>query len=131
MRKEPPLLEHVSDAPAVRGHENAGIPIREDAPGGDHLGLSRLHQPSDHIQHCRLARTRRPKKRDELRSAPERHIEREVPLPMPEYDLDHVSRPDPATRRVKSSEAITARRAIEMATTLSRSAPASPPGTCV
>src|SRR5829696_6089522 len=106
MRKEPPLLEHVSDAPAVRGHEDAGVRIREDAPGCDYPGLSRLHQPSDHIQHGRLARTRRPKKRAELCSAPERHVEREVPLPMLEYDLDHVSRPDPTTRRVRNSETI-------------------------
>ena len=125
------VLEHVADAPPVRRHEHARTAVVQRAPAHDDAARSRTDEFGDDIEYGRLARAGGADQRDEARIAREFDVEQKVALPVREGDFNHVSRPDPAIRRVSSSEATTARSAMAMAIRLSRSAPFSPPGTCV
>ncbi len=79
-----------------------------------------------------LARAGMPEKRDEPALGGELGIEREIAEPLKGADLDHAAivSPRPALR-ARNSEVKRAAIEMKIDIAVSRSAPASPPGTCV
>ncbi len=132
MRKQPRVLEHHADTAFVLGHENNGACVDQHAAVDLDAALVGPDQPGDHVDQRRLARTGRPEQCRQPPGALEAGIDGEIAEPMADVDEDahsmSIRRP---TRRASTSEATSAAIEMMMEISVSRSAPSSPPGTCV
>ena len=131
MREEARLLKNHADPAPAGGDVDAFGGIEEDALVQHDTARFGSPQPGDHAHDRRFARPGPAEERRHAVLDRKRRVEREIAAPV--RDLDGKAQAAVRARRARrasSSEASSAPSAITMETTLSRSAPASPPGTC-
>ena len=132
VREQPSLLEDIADAAPMRRHEDPLGGVEQHPSVEDDAALLRPHQAGDDADERGLAAARAAEQRGEAAVAAKAGVELEIAEPVPGGDLEHQS---PCTRRVtwraSSSEASRATSEIATATSVSRRAPTSPPGTWV
>jgi hypothetical protein len=128
MGKEPPLLEDVADAAAVRRHDDAPPGIEERPPADRDAAPLGAHEARDGVDDGRLPRPGAAEERGDARRRIEGDVEREAAEAVEDRDLDHpaIRR---ATARARTSERRSAAIATAIATRTSRIAGPSPPGT--
>src|SRR5262249_44724257 len=129
-REQPPLLEHIADASAVRGHVDAGHRVEQHGivePDASAVGRD---QPGDRVDERGLAGARGAKEGGDAAGGLEARREREVAQTFLHVDREHAHSPwkrVPA-RRASHSATTSAASEIAMATRTRRPAAASPPG---
>jgi hypothetical protein len=132
VRKEPRVLKHIADAPPVRRHEDAGFRIDQYAAVDGDSPLVGADQSRDQVDQRRLARAGMTEQRDQPPVAGKPRLQPERAQKLGDVDLDcHAASSRRATRRASHSDAISAPMAMTMETSVSRIAPALPPGTWV
>ena len=132
MRKQTALLEDVADPAAMARHEHAAGGVDQDLIANRYVSLLGAYQSSDDVDDRRLAGARPAEQRDQAAAGLETRIEQEVSEAMPDVDGQrHSTSRRRLTLRAISSDASRASIEIATETSVRRSAPASPPGTCV
>src|SRR5262249_28731635 len=132
VRKQPPLLEHVADTPAMLPHEDAALGVDQRQPVDDDSTARGAHEPADDIDKGRLASARRPEQRRQPSVGDEFCLQHEGAEAVRDVHLESHSDQDFwPTRRAINSDTSSAVMAMTMDTMVSRMAPASPFGTWV
>ncbi len=130
MRKQPALLEHIADAPAVRRHVDARRGIEQHRIVERDAAAIGRDQPGDQVDERGLAGAGGSEQRGHAARALELRGERELAEPL--FDVDGEHRHSPwkrvPARRASHSEATSAASEIAIATSTRRPAAASPPG---
>src|SRR6202030_3062791 len=117
---------------AMPGHEHAAIGVDPGLAVDDHLAVLRLYQPGHDVDEGRLARAGTAEQRRQSRLRREARLEAEAAQCVADVDVEaHVATRRAPMRRASSSEDSRAAMEITIDTRVRRSAPASPPGTCV
>ena len=130
MRKQPRILEYITDAAAMRRDVDAGSAIVEHfAVDGDAAAI-RPQQSRDHVDQRGLAGTRGAEQAGDPALAFERGLKRKLAELFCDVDAQHDQFPCRrfVARRANHSDAISALIAIAMETITSRSAAVSPSG---
>ena len=132
MREEAAFLKNGPKLTPVGWQKYPAIRIKKGGAIDDHTPALGPEQSRDDVEERGFARAGMPKQRDEAALGRECGIEREAAKLLEGADFDHVAtcRLRPA-RRARNSDANRAAIEMTMDMTVSRSAPASPPGTCV
>ena len=130
MGKQAGLLEHVTDATAVRRQGDPAAGVEEYRVAGRNPPLVRPQQAGDGVDHRCLAGAGTPEQRSDPVRCREGGIQLEAAETMAERNVEaHLSAILRAMRRETNSEAKSAAIAIATETITSRSADDSPPGT--
>ena len=133
VRKQPRVLEHIADPAPVLRHEDPRRSVSTSTrPSTAIRPSSGRLEPADQVDQRGLARAGRPEERGQPAGALEGGVEREGAEPVADLDRQrHSMSMRRLIRRAKTSEATSATMAMAIETSVSRSAPASPPGTWV
>ena len=132
MREQAAFLEHVADAALVSRHEDAARRIDEACAVDEHRALLGTNEPGDDIDQRCLARPGAAEQCGEAATRLEARFEAEAAEGVPDVDRErHSISSRRLAERAISSEASSASMAIATDTAVRRSAPRSPPGTCV
>src|SRR5471030_2424904 len=132
MREEAAVLEDVAHLPAVLGHEHVAFSIDQRLAVDDHLAALWPDQAGHDVDQRGLARARAAEQRSHAARRDEARVEREVAQRVMDVEFEaHVATRRAPIRRARNSDPSSAAIEITMDTSVSRSAPASPPGTCV
>ena len=91
VREERVALEHVADAPGLRGKIDPGRAVEEDAPVDDDAPRRRGDQPGQTRQRQRLARSRRPEEHGHPAARRPRHVEIEARHLQRDGDLEAIA----------------------------------------
>src|SRR5262245_1809275 len=132
VREEAGLLEHVAEPPPVRRHEDATGRVDQRLSGDLDPGALGAYEAGDHVHDRRLARSGGAEQRGQPALAAESGSQPERAETVRDDDVE-AHAPDSRREMRRPSIPAATRASMEMAIemTLSRSAPASPPGTCV
>jgi len=132
MRKQPAVLEHVADAPSMRGHEDAAFGIDQGLPVDRDPAAIRTDQPAHDVDQAGLAGARAAEQRRQSRRRREAGLQPEGAAPVVYVDVEaHAVCRRAPMRRASSSDPSSASMEMAIDTRVSRIAAASPPGTCV
>ena len=133
MREQPPLLEHVADAAPVARHEDAARRCRPARRRRSSMRpWSGRISPAMTLTSEVLPAPERPNSAMSPPPVSKRASSRKFAEPVPDVDGQrHSTSRRRLARRASSSEASSASIEIATETSVRRSAPASPPGTCV
>ena len=130
VREQPPVLEHVAGAAAVRGDVRAGSGVGEDAAVERDARRVRVQEPRDGVDDGGLARPRAAEEDGDAGRRLERGVESEAGEGVAQRDLErHAPRVRRAARAASASDATSAPSARRTESATSRSAAPSPPGT--
>ena len=132
MRKQTAVLEDVADATAVLGHEQAALRVDQRLAVDHDAAAVGPDQAADDIDQRGLARARAAEQRRHAGLRDEACGQAKRVARMIDVDVEaHVATRGAPMRRASSSDASRAAIEITTETSVSRSAPASPPGTWV
>src|SRR5476649_3027046 len=109
MLEQPRFLEHISDPPVVRRHEDPSVGVDQHLPGDDDPPTRGADESGNDIDHGRLSGARRTEKRQKVTVALEHDIERERAQAMADGDVEaHAPWTRRAMRRPRNSAASSA-----------------------
>src|SRR6478609_5463446 len=134
MREEPRFLEDITDPPAMLRQEDAAFDINQRLAIDTDMACLRTDQPADDVDQRGLARAGTAEQRRQASVGDEGGIELEVAEPVSDGDIEdgiHSTAIRRPTIRAISSESTSAATEIAIEISVSRIAPASPPGTWV
>src|SRR6202790_4118194 len=133
MRKQPAVLEHVTDAAPVRRDVDSFGGVEQHRVVERDGAAIRREQTGNHVDDRGLARARRAEQGRRPACSFETHVQFECAELLCHVDGEHAHSPwkRMAARRASHSEAMSAASASAIATSTSRPAAASPPGTWV
>ena len=131
--KQPAVLEDIADPPAVAGNEHPAFGVDEHLAVNGNAASCRANEAADDVDQRRLARPRAAKQRREAGLGGEACREPEVLTDVIDVDVQaHATAVRRAPiRRASTSDPRSASMDIAIDISVRRSAPASPPGTCV
>ena len=132
MREQPPLLEHVADASTVFPDEDSPVRVDQRHSVDDNPAAARPDQAANDVDERSLSRARSAEECGQPPFGHELRLQGEGSQAVRNVDLQAHSVQDfwPTLRAI-NSEMMSAAIAIAMDTSVSRMAPASPPGICV
>ena len=132
VREETPLLEYVADAPAVFRNEQSALRVHQHRIVQDDPAAIGANHAGDDIDERGLARAGAAEKCRQPARGDEARLQQERPEPVRNVDREaHYADILSSTRRAINSEMTSAPIEMTIDTSVSRSAPVSPPGICV
>src|SRR5262245_5767688 len=130
--EEASLLEHVADAPAVFRNEDSSLGIDQHSAVEHDPAAVGAHDARDDIDQRGLARSGAAEECGETSFGSEARLEQKRAEPVGDVNREaHSFHIRWSTLRASSSDTITAAIEMTIAMSVSRIAPASPPGICV
>ena len=132
MREQPAVLEDIADAAAMPRNEDAALGVDQHLAVDGDAAAVRPHQAADDVDQGRLARARPAEQRRQPGRGREARVDPKAAAQVIDVDFQaHAAIRWTPMRRASSSEPSSASIEIAIETSVSRIAPASPPGTWV
>ena len=129
MGEETPLLEYITDAPAEFRNEQSAVGVHQRRVVQDDAAAIGADHAGDDIDQRGLARAGAAEKCRQPAVGDEARLQQERPEPVRDVDREaHCADILSSTRRASNSEIRSAPIEITIDTSVSRKAPASPPG---
>src|SRR5262249_15136755 len=133
VREKPAFLEHIPDPPPMGRDANIMLGIEQDGAVHDDAAFAGMKQASDRVDDRSLAGSRAAEQCGDATPRAVVNVKREIGKPVPDIDFEH-RRQSPESRRpmrmARRSTVISAINDKAIETTVSLSAPMSPPGVC-